>query len=235
MLTRARTWVLVAALVGLNACEKSGSNTGPLPAGQVALLHDLPGGNIAIGGGKFVKLQELLQSQMMKLFDKLGENTGVDFNKWMKCYADVDKTESAMAVSAMLGAVEFRAVFTGITLDHIADCAKQAGIDVTVDPDGKFASITLPLVGGQRVPQGYLKLADGALYIRQRWELTGGPHVAPTSRGDLEADQTLLASGTAADDKQLLAIAAKADRGKTLWFALDGAGVPMLKGKLGEV
>ncbi len=240
MLTLARAWILVA-LVGLcvsgpsAGCEKTGASSGPLPAEQVALLRDIPSRNIAIGGRKFVKLQQLLQSQMMKLIDKLGEKSGVNFNKWMTCYADVDKTESALGIGMRGGAIEFRAVFTGITLEHIAECGKQAGLDVTIDPDGKFASLIMPLVGGQRVPQGYLKLADGALYIRQRWELGGGLRIAPTSRSDLEADQTLVASGTAADDKDLLAIAGKADRNKMLWFAANGTSVPMLKGKLGEI
>jgi hypothetical protein len=219
----------------LAACEKADAKaSGPLGADDLALLKDLPGGNVAIMGGNYMKMQNFMQSSLGQLtqraMDKAGG--GVGFNEWMKCFADQKQLKIAGGVALTAG-VEMRLAFKGMTLQQIEACAKRASFGHTMDADGKYVSIEVPVMG-VTATQGYLQLADGTIYNRQRIALGGLPSVDAASRAELEADVVALTKASAADDKKLVELAAKADRTQTIWFAGSAKGTPAAA-KVGDV
>lgn len=223
---------LLVTILGLSAtlagCEKAGNkSSGPLAGDDLALLHDLPSGNVALMGGNYMKMQDFMQSTLGKAaqrtMDKLsGGSEG--FTKWMQCFAQMKQLRLVGGV-AFAGSIDMRLAFKGITLEQVGECAKSAGFSQTLDPDGKYISIAVPVLGNT-VEQGYLLLPDGALYSRQRMKLGFGMKVEPAPRAELEADVANLAKASAADDKPLVALAAKVDRSRTFWFAGSAAGTP---------
>ncbi len=225
---------LVATLGG---CEKAGAkSSGPLAAEDLSLFHDLPGGNVALIGGNYMKMQDFMQSSLGQLTQRLMDKAtshAEGFAKWMKCFTEIKDLRIAGGVALAKG-VEARLVFKGMSVQQIDACAKRAGYERTLDPDGKYIAVKLPGVGSTTMEAGYLQLPDGALYSRQRFEIALVPTVAPAARGELEADVAGLAKASAADDKALLALAAKVDRTKTMWFTGSGANTPAAS-KVGDV
>lgn len=232
MTSRAVVFACVLAVAG---CEKSSSGSGALGAEDTALLKDLPSGNVAIVGGNYMKLQNFMQSSMGKMVRDVGAATtgNEGMGKWMDCFAKFPKLRLVGGLALRPKGFDMRMVFAGMSVGDVTGCAKDAGFKTNVDGDGKFAAIEIPSMM-MNVTQGYITLPDGSLYMRQSMSLGMMPSMEPTTRTDLEADVAKLGQGTAADDKALVELAAKADRNQTFWFAGSGAGTPIAD-KLGEI
>jgi hypothetical protein len=231
----ALTLALVSSLA-FAGCEKANhKSSGPLGDDDLAMLRDLPGNNVALMGGNYMKMQNFMQSSLGQLaedaMDKAGAGKG--FKDWMACFADM-KTLKIVGGAALNDGLEMRLAFRNVTIDQIDGCAKRAGFTHTIDPDHKFVEIEVPGPLGQTYAQGYLALADGTVYNRQRIAISILPTVDPASREDLETDTKNLSKSNATDDKALLALAAKANRGGTFWFAGSAAHTPAAS-KLGDV
>jgi hypothetical protein len=231
--------VLLVTILGLSVaasgCEKAGSKaSGPLAGDDLSLLHDLPGGNVALMGGNYMKMQDFMQSTLGKLAQRTMNQLSGDkgFTEWMQCFAEMKQLRMAGGV-AFDGDLDMRLAFKGITLQQVDACAKRAGFSHTLDPDGKYIAVGVPVLA-DTVEQGYLLLPDGAVYSRQRMKLGLGAKVTPATRGELEADMAAAAKASAADDKALVALAAKVDRSRTVWFAGSAANTPAAS-KVGDV
>jgi hypothetical protein len=220
-------------MLALASCEKSGSSS--LGSDDAALLKDLPAGNVALMGGNYMKLQNFMQSALGKMVrDVTAKVQGNDsMGKWMDCFAHFPKLRLVGGLATTDSGVEMRFVFAGMTVQDIQGCATGAGFQATLDSDGKFVAIDIP-VAGMSVRQGYLVLADGALYMHQKMSFTGLPSVTSGTRAEFEADIATLAKATAADQKNLLDIVGKVDRSRTFWFAGTAANTS-IGDKLGEL
>jgi hypothetical protein len=229
--------IALCSTLALGGCEKAkGKTSGPLGDSEISLLKDLPGGNVAIMGGNYMKMQNFMQSSLGQLAEDAMEKSGADMKgmkDWMQCFAEM-KQLSVVGGVAFEGAVEMRLAFKGTTLDAVDACAKKAGFTHTLDPDKKYLEIEVPGPGGITAAQGYLQLADGVIYNRQTLAISLFPSVESATREDLEADAAKAKTLNAAGDKQLVALAAKADRSQTFWFAGSGKGTPIAD-KLGDV
>lgn len=227
----------LCSTVALAGCEKAkAKSSGPLADDDIALLKDLPGGNVAIIGGNYMKLQNFMQSSLGKMTEDLMEKTIGDtkgMKEWMACFAEMKSLKVAGGV-ALSGGMEMRLVFKGMTIDQVDACAKRAGFTHTLDPDKKYVTIEVPGLGGATYAQGYLQLADGAIYNRQNLAMGLMPSVESASRSELEADAAKAKTSNAAGDKQLVALAGKANRSQTFWFAGTGKGTPVAD-KVGDV
>ena len=226
----------LASTLALAGCEKAkGKSSGPLGDADLAMLEDLPGGNVALIGGNYMKMQSFMQSSLGQMaedmMDKAGAGKG--FKDWMACFADQKDLKIAGGV-ALKDGLEMRLAFKGMTIDQIDKCATRAGFTHTLDPDHKYVEIEVPAGLAGTTAQGYLALADGTIYNRQRMQISLIPAVEAATRDDLEADAKSLATSNATNDKALLALAAKADRSQTLWFAGTGKGTPAAD-KVGDV
>jgi hypothetical protein len=226
----------LASTVALAGCEKANhKSSGPLGDDDLAMLRDIPGDNVALMGGNYMKMQSFMQSSLGQLaenaMDKMGAGKG--FKDWMACFADM-KNLKIVGGAALHDGLEMRLAFRGVTIDQIDGCAKRAGFTHTIDADHKFVTIEVPGAMGQTFAQGYLALADGTIYNRQRVAISIVPTVDPASREDLERDVKNLSTSNAAGDKALVALAAKASRGGTFWFAGSGAHTPAAS-KVGDV
>jgi hypothetical protein len=151
----------------------------------------------------------------------------------MECFAKFPNLHLAGAVGLRPNTVDVRMVFGGMTIDDVIACAKDAGFQTKVDPDGKYASGSIP-AATSKVDQGYLTLDDGSFYMRQSMVFSPLPSVTPSPRADLEADVAAAAKGNAADDTALLALANKVDRRRTFWFAGSALGTSEAK-QLGDI
>jgi hypothetical protein len=229
--------ITLCSTVALAGCEKAkGKSSGPLGGDDIALLKDLPGGNVALIGGNYMKMQNFMQSSLGKMAEDLMEKATGDakgMKEWMACFADMKDLKIAGGVAITSG-MQMRLVFKGTTIEAVDACAKRAGYTHTLDPDKKYVEIEVPGPGGMTFAQGYLQLADGAVYNRQDLAFGLLPSVTPASRSELEADATKTKTASAADDKQLVALAGKANRSQTFWFAGSGKGTPAAD-KIGDV
>jgi hypothetical protein len=236
MTTRIAASTVLACALAVTACEKAGSKaSGALDTDDSALLKDLPSGNVALMGGNYMKLQNFMQSSFGKMVRDMGAQvSGNDgTGKWMDCFAKFPKLRLLGGVALRDAGFDIRMVFTGMTASDVAGCAKDAGFKTTSDADGKYVGIEMPSAM-MTVKQGYLQLADGGLYMRTGMTMLGTPSAEGASRAELEADQAKLKTGSAADDKALVELAAKADRSQTFWFAGSANGTAVAD-KLGEV
>ncbi|MBV8757929.1 MAG: hypothetical protein JO257_11655, partial [Deltaproteobacteria bacterium] len=109
-----------------------------------------------------------------------------------------------------------------------------AGFTHTLDPDHKYVEIEVPAGLAGTSAQGYLALPDGTIYNRQRMQLSLIPTVDAATRDELENDAKNLATNNAGNDKALLALAAKADRSQTFWFAGSAKNTPAAD-KVGDI
>ena len=229
--------IVLCSTAMLAGCEKAkGKSSGPLGDADMAMLKDLPGGNVAIIGGNYMKMQNFMQSSLGQMAEDMMEKTTGDtkgFKDWMQCFGEMKNLEVVGGV-AIAGEVEMRLAFKGTTIAAVDGCAKKAGFTHTLDPDKKYVEIEVPGPGGVTMAQGYLQLADGVIYNRQRLAIGLMPSVESATRADLESDATKAKTRNAAGDKQLVALAGKADRSQTFWFAGSGAGTPAAD-KIGDV
>jgi hypothetical protein len=233
----ARTASLVALVIaaGVPACDKAGSKGSASSAGEAQLWAHLPAGGTVVFGGNYLKLQRFMaDSALGKMTQRMSDAVSKGMKEWMDCFIAI----KGMNIVGSLGVVgaggDLRMVMAGATLAQLNTCAGKAGFKASTDADGKFLSVEVPGPTGS-VTQGYLQLADGALYTRQHVAMGGGaPAVTPSSRADVEADIAGLAKGSVATDQALQAVIAKPDHGKTMWFAGSAVGTPIAD-KLGEV
>jgi hypothetical protein len=236
----------VASVMSLAACEKSGpKESGALPSDDLALLKQVPGGNVAVFGGNYMKLQNFMSSSMGKFATEMTTKAvggpADNMKKWMECFTTGDVTKNLHMIGGVAlhgGGVDMRLLMSGMTLAQVKACADKAGIKVAVDADGKYMAIEI--YAGAAVASlanqsfGYLQLPSGALYARTSMGFGGVASVATANRAELEADQAALTKGSAADDKGLVALIAKVDRSKTVWFAGTGKATP-IGDKMGDV
>jgi hypothetical protein len=230
-----RALVLVC-LIAATGCERSGSHgSGALAKDEAALLKELPGGNVALIGGNYMKLQNFMQSSFGKMVRDVGTKvSGTDgMSTWMDCFAKFPNLKLIGGVAMTATGLEVRLLFAGISVTDVAGCAKQAGFTTAIDADGKFVSLDIP-TAAMKVNQGYLALPDGSLYMRQSFGLGLAPRLEPTTRPDLEADLAKVGKASAADDKALVELAGKVDHTQPFWFAGSGANT-QLADKLGAI
>jgi hypothetical protein len=219
---------LAVSLCALVACEKAQKTTSrPLDPEDVALLHDVPAGNIALIGGNYLRMQEFMQSALESLAQRaVGSGSGAmeAFHMWSACFLEAPGPMRVVGGVAIKPALEAHFATRGITIDKVAECATKAGYPNTIDPDHKFIALTLPQPGGKSMQTGYLQLPDGALYMAM--QIAPGPPrgLVPTTRANLEAATANLATTSAADDTALLDLAAKTNRSKMMWFAMFSTG-----------
>jgi hypothetical protein len=229
--------ITLCSTVALAGCEKAkAKSSGPLGGDDIALLKDLPGGNVALIGGNYMKMQNFMQSSLGQMAEDMMEKATGDskgMKEWMACFADMKSLKVAGGVALGTG-MEMRLVFKGTSVEAVDACAKRAGYTHTLDPDKKYVQIEIPGPGGQTYAQGYLQLADGAIYNRQKLAIALMPSLEPASRADLEADAQKMKTSNAAGDKALVALAGKANRSQTFWFAGSGKGTPVAD-KVGDV
>jgi len=221
----------LVSVMALVACGKSGSKgSGDLSSGEVSLLKEVPGGNQAVFGGNYMKMQHFMQSTLGKAVSSMMKDEKQD--KWMSCFAQFTNMKIAGGLAYTDGKAQMRMVFSGLKLADLQGCATQAGFPATMDQDNKYLSIDIETMG-QTMTQGYLALPSGDLYMRVAMGGfgLGVPSVEPTTRAQAEAD---VATPTHADADKVTALAAKVDRSRTFWFAGSAAGTPIAS-KLGEV
>jgi hypothetical protein len=223
--------VALVSVIALAACGKSGSKgSGDLSSSEVSLLKEVPGGNNAVFGGNYMKMQHFMQSTLGQAVSAMMKDEKQE--AWMACFAQYTNMKIAGGLAYVDGKAQMRMVFSGLKLADLQGCATKAGFAATMDPDNKYLSIDIVTMG-QTMNQGYLALPSGDLYMRV---VMGGfglgmPAVEPTTRQQAEADA---ASPTHADADKVAALAGKADRSRTFWFAGSGTGTPIAS-KVGEV
>ena len=224
---RTALMLALASSLALAGCEKAhkGKSSGPLGDDDIAMFKDLPGGNVALIGGNYMKMQNFMQSSLGQFAEDAMEKAGAGkgFKDWMACFADHKDLKIAGSM-ALSGGFEMRLAFRGMTIDQIDACATKAGFTHTLDPDHKYVEIEVPAGLAGTAAQGYLALPDGTIYNRQRMQISMLPTIESSTREDLESDAKNLATSNAAGDKALIALAAKADRGQSFWFAGSGKG-----------
>ena len=226
-------WVLVlSCAVALGACEKSRSVLG---GDDVDQLKHLPGDNLALVGGNYMKLQNFMSSSMGKMMTKLAAKSGTSEDamvKWLGCFTEMKSLRLVGGVATKPGGVELRMAFSGMSIADIAKCANTAGYKNTTDPDGKFLTVEMD-TAMMTVKQSYLALKDGNLYSRQGMAISVMPTLDTVTRADLEGDAAKAAKQSASDDKALTALIGKADRSKTVWLVGSMAQTPFAD-KVGE-
>jgi len=194
------------------------------------LFKDVPGNNIALFGGNIPKLQDWLQSTFSSAVENAAASViGRGFKTWMECFAGARDLRTAAGLALVDGQAEIRTAMTGIGLRDLVRCAKESGFEANLDGDGKYLVIETA-VRNKVVSLSYLELRDHAVYSRQRFVL--GASSPLVTRAELEADQVSAATSSAADDKDLLAIAREVDR-TAMWVAGTGRRTPFAD-KVGE-
>jgi len=237
---------LAAASLFTAACEKAGNkSSGALGGDDVALLKQIPGDNVALFGGNYMKMQDFMNTSFGKGMEDLtkagaaaaGTEFKGDLHAYFSCFSSI-KTMRMVAGLGLDNGMTMHMALSGITLQQIKDCADKSQQKATLDPDGKFLTIDAYAPGGNMPSAiGYLQVAGGALTMRMTMGLPGLggiPKVAVASRADLEADTAAAAKKSAADDSALVSQLGKLDRSKTVWFAGSGKGTPLAT-KLGDV
>lgn len=226
--TGARSAPSAPALAASGPGASSGSSSGELVAEDRALYGYLPSGVAAVAGGNYGKLERFVASKLRKTVSGVA-GTPPEMDEWVGCLLEHGSPRMAGAFDTSSAQLELKMVLSGTPIKQIASCAERAHFKATMDGDEKFIAVQMT----QTISVSYLVLPTGALYTRQSFPMSFLATVAPGTRPELEGDIAALAQrGTVADDKELLAIMAKADRSKMVWFALDGARTS--SGKVGE-
>ena len=213
-------------VLALAACEKAGSSSkgsGELSQQDKDLFKFLPAGSTAVFGGNYMKLQKFMTSTLGKTTAEAMEKMGPGMTEWAGCFTELKDLKLAGSANVKGKGLDLRMIFTGMKIADVAKCADRAKYKYTIDPDSKFISVTVPPPANE---QGYVVAASGALYMRQSMEISAVPVITPTSRVDLEGDLKAAASANVLSDTKMLALIAKADRSRTIWFAGSGAGTP---------
>lgn len=227
------TVVVISAALALGGCEKdksglSSKQSGTLRQHESSLLHHVPGGNVALFGGNYMRLQGYFQrGPFAKLMGQV-EQLVPGMTAWVECFTEKDPSKMQM-----LGAVAYRGdvlemtyVMKGFGIKDVERCAQKASFPSTIDPDGKYIATKIPnpLAGEQL--SGYLELEDGTLFTRQAMPFPPTGAVSPTSRADLEAAAASAKRSSAVDDEALVAESRLIDRDRAVWFVADLSKTP---------
>lgn len=218
--------LVIAAAAGCEKTPAEPKGSGALGAGERALFQFLPSGAPIYFAGDYSKLQDFMKSGLGQFTTSLTDKVSPGMSALTTCLAGPRGMKSAMSMSFADKKFEDRIVIDGLKIADVARCGKQAGFDTTVDPDGKFVSVVLPVSTGA-MDFAYYQLANGALYSHQSVVIGGDkPMPQALGRSVCEADLAAVGHASAADDPAFNALAAKADRSKTGWFVASGAGTP---------
>lgn len=223
----------IAALCALGGCEKDSGlpskTSGKLRAQESAMLELLPGGNVAIFGGNYMKLQSFFQTSPVAKMMGAVEEVVPGTNAWNSCFLEGDASKlqilGVVAYADDLATMTF--VMRGFSVPQVEACAKKASFPSTVDADGKFVAVEVPTLAGTSTT-GYLVLADGTLLSSQAMPFPPGDGGGMTrsGRADLEAVAASAARRNAAADATLLDEATRIDRDRAVWFVADLRGTP---------
>jgi hypothetical protein len=210
-----RRVILVAALA--SACGKA-TGSGPLTSQETALLAHLQGGAQIVLVGSVSKLIDWLP-----IGGILDGKWGHGYTAFQACTAKIAGLEAALSVTIAGAQTEQRGVANHVTFADLQRCAERAGWTAHLDADGRFLALDVPHAetpGGVTI--GYLMTPDGAI-ITHLTSIKHGlaPELKPATRQDLEAD-LLTKSKTMAQDANVLELAPKLDRSKTMWFVASG-------------
>jgi hypothetical protein len=226
----------IASTLLITGCEKAGPKaSGKLTDTEHKLMSRLPKNASVAIGGNLVRLQrQLAKSPLMKLSRMASADSGVGADKYQDCIL-TKSVKDMMGTGDMSNGFDLRFVMTGIGIDALEDCAKQASVKYELDSDKKFITIS---VGSElmEAKAGYLVLDDGALYGKMQFNMglgMGMPKVIEPKRADFEADIARAAKENATQDDKLISAMEKADRSKGIWFAGDASKTP-IGDKLGE-
>lgn len=232
-MTRRLATCLVSSVIAVAACGKSSGpkGSGDLAGAEASLFKEIPGGNLALFGGNYMKMQNFMSSTMGKAVASMMKDEKAE--AWMTCFANFKEMKVAGGLGYAGSAITMRMAFSGIKATDIADCAKKGEFNVQLDPDNKFVAVEVK-TAGMTVQQGYLTLPSGSIYSRMTINLGFPPSFTSAPRADLEADAAGAAKSSAQDDKNMIALASKVDRSKTFWFVGTAAGTP-LASKIGEL
>jgi hypothetical protein len=209
---------LVVSCAALAACEKAGPQRQQLAPEEMKLLHDLPGGNLALVGGNLLRMQSFMSTLIVQLAADTGGQmvADADANRtFAECFSGKGNIRGAAGVT-ISPRLDLRMVIAGKTIQDLATCAEQAHYPIAEDPDHKFIVLTVTALGKPVWSAGYLQLPDGNLLTDMAFD---GGTFAPLPRADLEKLVATLPKASAADDKHPIELAAKTDRTKTFWFA----------------
>lgn len=219
----------VALAVSLLACEKSSDfemkASGKLTSDEQSMLAELPPGNAALFGGNVLKFQKhWADSPLMKLTQAQQAEGSPAAAAWMECV-------SALPSKAMLGGAQVaypmftvHFVMRGLDLPGLEGCATKAGIEHTLDADGRYLSITVPSEVGS-IKSGYYQLASGTLMSKV--SIRFPPEPVDVTRADFEAIEKALPTANATADKALIAEIESLDRAGAIWFVGDGTKTPL--------
>jgi hypothetical protein len=202
------------------ACS-GGHVEAPRETEDTALLRDLPGGNAALFGGDYYNVQGWLDS-ILPIIARGSRSEGDEHVRaWMTCASQLAGKRVLGGLVVVGDHVELRVVSASLHLSELVGCANRAHLTATLDSDGKYLSISL----SDKATLSFLELRDGAVYTRRI--IAPAPQQLASSRGELESDVASAARTSAAEDTKLRALAARADHGKSLWFAGTGASTPL--------
>jgi hypothetical protein len=225
--------LFLAGVMAIAACDKGGGakGSGDMSSSELSLFKQLPGNNVALFGGNYMKMQHFMSSTMGKAIAANLKDEKAE--KWMDCFTKAKDMHVAGGVALEGSKLTMRVAFTGLKIADIADCAKKAEFNTVVDPDGKFVSIDIT-TAGMTVNQGYLAMPSDALYSRTTIAFGMPPSFGSGTRPELESDLAAAAKSNAGGDDKLLKLLAKVDRNQTFWFAGTADGTPAAS-KLGEL
>ncbi|HEY3806093.1 MAG TPA: hypothetical protein VGL61_26000 [Kofleriaceae bacterium] len=220
---------LVVIVAMLAACEKTRTpqpkGSGTLSPAELALFKYLPKNAAVYFAGDYSKLQDFMKSGLGRLASMVTDKMSPALTALETCLATPRNMKSAMAINVANKSFDNRIVIDGLTIAEVAKCGQQAQIKTTVDPDGRYVSIEVPLTTGT-FDFAYYAIADHTLYVHQTI-VSGEKSLHTCTRTDCEADLAKLGHDSAADDADFNALASKADRSKTAWFVGAGAGTPL--------
>lgn len=227
------TWLILGVALAASGCEKdrgmpAAKGSGALSASEAELLAHLPAGGDVVFGGNYFGLQDWTANsplgRMSKQIDPISA-------KWNACLARSNFT-MAGAGGFDDGVLRMAMYMKGIDLTAFGTCARDAGLPVTSDPDGKFMTVTLANRGGLTMAMPYLAVPGGIYTVvsLRLDQLAGGGDLdrvpVGLGRADLERDQATLATANLATDPRMGAWLAKVDRSRTFFFVGSGAATP---------
>lgn len=217
--------VAVAAVVLAGGCEKAGPDaSGKLNDDETSLMSRLPSDASIAFGGNLPRLQKhLAESPIMRLA-RIGEDTFAGQTAWQDCLGDKPFKNMLGTIDVRSG-FELRFLMTGLDMDDLVECAKQAKLPYQLDKDRKFIALEIESSMFQTTLP-YLVLDDGAIYSKFSIGMGSGltPKFNDSSRARMEADLVDTKKTSATDNKALLATMEKADRKKGMWFAGSAKG-----------
>jgi hypothetical protein len=174
-------------------------------------------------GGNLPRLQKHLAKSPLMKFSRAAESFSGS-TEWQDCLGDKNFKHMLGVVDVRSG-FELRFVMTGLDIEDLEGCAKQAKLGHKVDSDRKFITIDIE-AAGMKTKLPYLVLADRAIYARYAFGI--GPRATPNfeepSRAKMEADIEDAKQDNATHNTKLLASMEKADRNKGMWFAGSAEG-----------